>query len=52
MVLCNGSYYIIVVYNKRGYIEIVKELADQCMQAAVDEVKMRDEYTTNGEVID
>ena len=39
-----------VVYHKRGYVEIVSRAAEMSMQAAVDEVKALAEYATNGEV--
>ena len=38
------------MYNSRGYLDIVEELAQQTMQAAVEEVKSLPDYPTKGEV--
>lgn len=37
------------VYNRRGYIEVVGQLAQDSMQAAVDEIQGLPEYPTKGE---
>ena len=39
-----------LVYNRHGYIEVVGQLAQDSMQAAVDEVQSLPEYPTKGEV--
>lgn len=38
------------MYNRCGYIEIVQELADKSMKAAVEEIKTMPHYTSDGEV--
>ena len=42
--------YIFLVYNRRGYVEVVSRLAEHSMQAAVEEVQTLPDYPTNGEV--
>ena len=39
-----------LVYQKRGYIEIVGRAAEQSMRAAVEEVQALPEYSTKNEV--
>jgi len=39
------------VYNQCGYIEIVRGLAEESMQAAVEEVQTLAHYSSDGEVI-
>lgn len=39
------------MYNHGGYIEVVSDLAEQSMKAAVDEVKALAHYQSDGEVI-
>lgn len=41
-----------VVYQKRGYIDIVGIAAERSMRAAIDEVKHLPAYSTKGEVLD
>lgn len=50
VVLRSISTLSFLVYNQCGYIEVVKGLAEKCMQAAVDEVRTLADYTTKGEV--
>ena len=38
------------VYNKKGYADIVAQLSEQSMQAAVEEVKCLPHYESDGEV--
>ena len=38
------------MYNQYGYIEIVQERAEKCMEAAVEEVKGLPSYSSDGEV--
>ena len=39
-----------VVYNRRGYMDIVARAAEMSMQNAVDEIKQLPGYSTKGEV--
>ena len=55
--LCTCTYcklpylqFLCTVYNSCGYLDIVEELAQQSMQAAVEEVKSLPDYPTKGEV--
>ena len=40
-----------VVYNRRGYVELVSEAAEDSMKAAIEEVQALPHYTSNGEVV-
>ncbi len=42
---------LFLVYNHCGYIEIVRGLAEESMQKAVDEVQGLEMYSSAGEVI-
>ena len=40
-----------IVYQKRGYVDIIVRAAEQSMQAAVKEVQGLLEYSSKGEVL-
>ena len=40
----------IIVYKSKGYIDAIEFCAQASMSHAIDEVKARSEYKTNGEV--
>ncbi len=42
---------LFLVYNHCGYIEIVRGLAEESMQKAVDEVQGLEMYSSAGEII-
>ena len=42
---------MITVYDRRGYRDVVEKITEESMQKAVEEVKMRADYDSCGEVI-
>ena len=44
------EYTLITVYHRNQYMECVSSCAETSMQCAVDDVKCRPEYSTEGEV--
>ena len=53
-VLKSGSQYLplalTIVYQGRGYMDLVSRAAEQSMQSAVEEVQARPDYAEKGEV--
>ena len=40
-----------IVYQKRGYVDIIATAAERSMQAAVEEIQVLPEYSSKGEVL-